>query len=56
MVVVQKRKIWNLVISSVIVLLPGNVQTVLASSVRSGWLGGLVRDVEGRKRSRTAFL
>ncbi len=43
MEVVQKGKIWNLVISSVIVLLLGNVQTVLASSV---WLGGLVRDVE----------
>ncbi len=46
MEVVQKGKIWNLVISSVIVLLLGNVQTVLASSVRSVWLGGLFRDVE----------
>ena len=33
MVGAQKRKIWNLLISSVIVLLLGNVQTVLASSV-----------------------
>ncbi|MBA7632869.1 hypothetical protein ES703_40424 [subsurface metagenome] len=37
---VQKRKIWNLVISSVIVLLLGNVQTVLASSVT---LSGILR-------------
>ncbi len=36
----NKRKIWNLVVSSVIVLLLGNVQTVLASSVT---LSGILR-------------